>query len=57
MSNLAWLGIPVVAMILATIWVNWSARPRGPQDPRETVAAYERFRAAMSAAASRDRRS
>ena len=48
MANVAWLGIPVIAVLFATAWAHWSARPRGPEDPTQSVAAYERFRAAMS---------
>lgn len=50
MANIAWLGIPVLAVLLATLWAHWSARPRGPQDAADSVAAYERFRSAMTAA-------
>lgn len=50
MSNIAWLGIPVLAVLFATVWSHWSARPRGPQDAADSVAAYERFRNAMGAA-------
>lgn len=50
MSNVAWLGIPLLAVLLATAWAHWSTRPRGPQDPTVSVAAYERFRTAMGAA-------
>jgi hypothetical protein len=49
-SNVAWLGIPLLAVLLATAWAHWSARPRGPQDASESVAAYEKFRLAMGAA-------
>lgn len=49
MSILAWtLGLPTVATVLAIGWVHWATRPRGPIEARESVAQYERFRAAMS---------
>jgi hypothetical protein len=47
---LAWtLGLPTVATFLAIGWVHWSSRPRGPVAAHESVAAHERFKAAMSA--------
>lgn len=49
MAILAWtLGLPTVATVLAIGWVHWAARPRGPVEARESVAAYERFKQALS---------
>jgi hypothetical protein len=48
MGVLAWLGIPAGATVLAIIWVNWSARPRGPVQPHRSVAERERFNAAIA---------
>ncbi len=45
---LAWL-LPVPAATLAAIaWNAWSARDRGPADVADTIAAHERFRAALA---------
>ncbi|MFC8716362.1 hypothetical protein [Kitasatospora sp. NPDC057198] len=47
MAVLAWLSIPVVACVLATVWATWAARPpRATTDP-SSLAEHERFRAAM----------
>jgi hypothetical protein len=47
---LAWtLGLPTVATAMAIGWVHWTARPRGPVAPHESVAAHERFKAALAA--------
>lgn len=43
MSPLAWLAIPLVALIVAVMWASWVARPRGPADPVDSVAAHHRF--------------
>jgi hypothetical protein len=48
MGVLAWLGIPAGATILAIIWVNWSARPRGPIETHQSLAQRERFKAACA---------
>lgn len=45
MSALAWLAIPLVAMLLAVIWVLWASRARPPADPHDTVEDYQRFKA------------
>jgi hypothetical protein len=47
MGVLAWLVVPAVATVLAIVWVNWSARPRGPVETHESLAERERFVAAM----------
>ncbi|HSF27044.1 MAG TPA: hypothetical protein VLC50_05950 [Actinomycetes bacterium] len=48
MATIAWLGIPLAATLLAIVWVVWVSRPRPPADMHETLASYERFKAAMS---------
>ncbi|HTR70851.1 MAG TPA: hypothetical protein VMH41_11565 [Mycobacteriales bacterium] len=48
MGVLAWLGPPAVATVLAIIWVNWSARTRGPAEIHESLAERERFNAACA---------
>jgi hypothetical protein len=42
-SPLVWLAFPLVALIVAVAWASWVARPRGPSDPLESVAAHHRF--------------
>lgn len=51
MSPLLWLIPPPVAVLLAVLWNAWTGRVRGPEEPRDSVAAYERFRAALSGSA------
>jgi len=38
----------VKAKSVAIVWVNWSARPRGPVETQESLAERERFVAAMA---------
>lgn len=47
MSALAWLAIPVVALVLAVLWVAWASRTRPRADTHETVEAHQRFRDAF----------
>jgi len=47
MSPLVWLAVPVVALVLATLWVGWTSRPRPRADTHETVQAHQRFVAAF----------
>lgn len=47
MSALVWLTIPVVALLLAMLWVAWASRTRPRADTHETVEAHRRFRAAF----------
>jgi hypothetical protein len=48
MGVLAWLGVPAVATLIAIVWVNWAARPRGPVETEESLAERERFKAAFT---------
>lgn len=43
-----WLSPVIVAPLLAVLWITWAARPKGPQEARETVEQYGRFKAALS---------
>jgi hypothetical protein len=47
MSALAWLAIPVVALLLAVLWVMWSGRERPRADTHETLEEHERFKRAF----------
>jgi cytochrome c-type biogenesis protein CcmH/NrfF len=42
-----WLSPVIVAPLLAVLWITWAARERGPEEARETVQKYDRFRAAL----------
>ncbi|HVW80686.1 MAG TPA: hypothetical protein VHB69_07090 [Mycobacteriales bacterium] len=48
MGVLAWLGAPAVATVVAIVWVNWAARPRGPVEVEQSLAERERFKAAVA---------
>jgi hypothetical protein len=48
MGVLAWLGVPAVATVVAIVWVNWAARPRGPVEVEQSLAERERFKAAFT---------
>jgi hypothetical protein len=48
MSSLAWLAIPLVALLLGVLWAVWTARPRPRADTHETVEEHARFRAALA---------
>ncbi len=48
MEAMAWWLIPIVATLLAVIWVTWRARPRRPVDPHHSLAAHRRFTEALS---------
>lgn len=50
MEAMAWWLIPIIATLLAVIWVSWSARPRRPADAHDTLAAHRRFTEALSPA-------
>jgi hypothetical protein len=47
MSALVWLTIPVVAVLLAVLWVAWSSRSRPRADTHDTLEEHRRFRAAF----------
>ncbi|MGP3982684.1 hypothetical protein [Streptomyces sp. KR80] len=46
MAALAWLLIPVVATVVATVWARWAGRHHKIGDVAE-LAGYARFREAM----------
>jgi hypothetical protein len=46
MAALAWLLIPLVAAVVASLWGSWAGR-RVTTPDAAGVAGYERFRAAM----------
>jgi hypothetical protein len=45
---LAWLGAPAVATLIAIVWVNLAARPRGPVETEQSLAERERFNKAFA---------
>lgn len=47
MTALAWLAIPVVALLLAVLWVLWASRERPRAETHETMQEHERFKAAF----------
>ncbi|MBQ0867943.1 hypothetical protein ACH4RA_05590 [Streptomyces smyrnaeus] len=47
MAALAWLLIPLVAAVAASLWGSWVGRRRTKTPDAAGVAGYERFRAAM----------
>jgi heme exporter protein D len=47
MSVLVWLAIPVVAVVLAILWVMWATRTRPPVDVHDSLEEHERFKAAF----------
>jgi hypothetical protein len=47
MTALAWLAIPVVALLLAVLWVMWISRQRPRADTHDTVEEHERFKRAF----------
>jgi hypothetical protein len=54
MQALAWLLIPVLAALVATVWASWAARTRATGDGA-SLADYARFREAMQKAGSGSR--
>jgi hypothetical protein len=42
-TPLAWLAIPMVALLGALCWAAWAGRQRGPGDPLDSVEAHHRF--------------
>ncbi len=47
MKALVWLIIPVVAVVLAILWVMWATRTRPPVDVHDSLEERERFKAAF----------
>ena len=47
--ELLWLAIPLLATLVAIAWNSWRTRTKGPDEARDSVEAYERFRAALTA--------
>ncbi|MFE0463642.1 hypothetical protein ACFW1A_30765 [Kitasatospora sp. NPDC058965] len=47
MAVLAWLGIPVVAGVVAVLWATWAARPPKATGDGASLAEHQRFTAAM----------
>jgi hypothetical protein len=43
MQAMAWWLVPLVAFVLAIVWVSIANRPRPPADPHDSVAEHERF--------------
>ena len=49
MGILAWtLGPSSIATALAIAWVHWANRPKRPAATQESLAAHERFKAALA---------
>jgi hypothetical protein len=46
-SSLVWLAIPLVALLLAVLWVIWTSRTRPRADTHETLEEHARFKAAF----------
>ena len=47
MSSLNWLAIPLVALVLAVLWVVWTSRTRPRADTHVTLQEHARFKAAF----------
>jgi hypothetical protein len=47
MSSLVWLAIPLVALVLALLWVAWTSRTRPRAGTHETLEEHARFKAAF----------
>ena len=45
MSPLAWLAIPVVALVLGVLWAVWTSRTRPRANTHETLEEHARFKA------------
>jgi hypothetical protein len=43
-----------VAIVAAVLWASWAARPRGPADPLDSVAAHHRFVEALERSSKRE---
>jgi hypothetical protein len=44
-SPLAWLAIPVVALVLGVLWAVWTSRTRPRANTHETLEEHARFKA------------
>jgi hypothetical protein len=44
---LVWWLIPLTFTLLAIVWVTWVNRPRRPADAHDSLAAHQRFTAAL----------
>jgi hypothetical protein len=44
-SSLVWLAIPLVALVLATLWAVWASRSRPRADTHETLEERAKFKA------------
>jgi len=47
MKVLVWLAIPVVAVLLATLWVMWASRTRPRVGVHESLEEHQKFKAAF----------
>lgn len=47
MQAIVWWSVPLVAFVVAIVWVSVANRPRPPVDPHDSVAEHDRFREAM----------
>ncbi len=47
MTILLWTFFPVLVAVLAVAAISIWSRPRGPANTHESVAAYDRFKAAI----------
>ena len=47
MSPLAWLAIPVVALLLGVLWAIWASRTPPRADTHDTLAEHDRFKRAF----------
>ena len=47
---MVWWLIPLVATVLAVVWVTWINRPRRPVNVHDSLAEHERFKQAMQRA-------
>jgi hypothetical protein len=47
MQAMAWWSVPLVAFIVAMVWVSVANRPRPRAKPHESMAEHERFRQAI----------
>ena len=49
MPTLAWLAIPVVALLLAVLWAVWASRSRPRAQTHQSLEEHRRFKAAFEA--------